>query len=368
MKINNILNKSKRGLILVLSAFYTSLSFASELADKIDTSTIETHNFVMLQYHHVATDTPPVTSISPSDFASHMQHLAANHSVISLDEALSSIKNNTPLPDKSVVITFDDGYINILENAHPILKEYNFPYTIFINPAIIGNTPSQLSWEQVKSMQPLATFANHTLDHIHLLTRNENETESKWLKRVMKDINQAEELITEQLGYSKKWLAYPYGEFNNTLKKQLEKEGYVGFAQQSGAVSTYSDFGALPRFPAAGIYANLNSLKTKLNSLAMPVEVISPLDTEFEPGNSISSIELRVLTDDVQMSNFACYFKGKPVKVTKTDRNIEAQIDHTLMPGRARVNCTAPSNRLRGRFYWHSVPMFTPTKTGEFLD
>ena len=362
----------KLALYLLVTLFYVNVSLANNTvlneSSFIDTSTIETQNFVMLQYHHVSTTTPPVTSISPADFKTHMAYLKDNHTVISLDQALTHIKTNTPLPNKSVVITFDDGYVNILENAHPILVEYNFPYTIFINPAIIGETTSQLNWEQVKSMQPLATFANHTLDHAHLLTRYGSEHENKWLKRVMKDVNQAEELITENLGYSKKWLAYPYGEFNSKLKEQLLEGGYIGFGQQSGAVSHFSDFGALPRFPAAGIYASLNSLKTKLDSLAMPAKLVSPSDVEFKPGETLSHITLQVLSEDVRLNNFACYFKGKRTKIKIDNSVITAMLDHQLSPGRNRVNCTAPSKRLGNRFYWYSFPMFTPTENGDFLE
>jgi peptidoglycan/xylan/chitin deacetylase (PgdA/CDA1 family) len=355
--------------ILGLSCIlYTAQVLANPSYDVIATKDIHKQNLVILQYHHVSTATPNSTSVSPEDFAEHMDYLANNFKVIDLSEALSILQNDMELPQKSVAITFDDGFTNILENAHPILKKHNFPYTIFINPAIIGDSASQLDWQQIKEMMPLATFANHTLDHIHLLERYGNENEEQWLKRVMNDINQAEQIIEENIGYSKKWLAYPFGEYNPALKKAISDAGYIGFGQQSGAISTFSDFAALPRYPAAGFYANLNSLKTKLNSLAMPIGAVSPSNVEYMAGDTLETLKFKILHPDVRLDALACYFQGEKLKFSGLENNITVKVNHTLNPGRARINCTAPSAKTGNRYYWYSYPMFTATHEGEFLD
>lgn len=354
-------------VLIIYILFFSTLKTAHALQSSAELP-INEHNLVILQYHHVSTETPASTSVSPETFARHIAFLAANYHIIDLAEALSKLKNNQKLPDKSVAITFDDGYDNILENAHPILTKFNFPYTIFVNPAIIGEFSSQLTWAEIKQMQPLATFANHTLDHAHLLTKNNDESEKKWLKRVMNDVNQAEEIMKEMLGYSKKWLAYPFGEFNTALKNELLSQGYIGFGQQSGGVSAFSDFGALPRFPAAGVYANLDSLETKLNSFAMPVKSVQPADTEFKLGDTLEQIVLEIDDSDLSLSSLSCYFKGGTLPITQNKKKVVIKVDHKLSPGRARINCTAPSKAFKGRFYWYSFPMFTPTSEGFFLD
>jgi len=330
--------------------------------------TINQGNLVVLQYHHVSSETPNSTSVTSEVFESHMALLAEQFHVIDLGEALEKIKLKQPLPNKSVAITFDDGYTNILENAHPILKKYDFPYTVFINPAIIGESSVQLSWDQVKSMQPLATFANHTLDHAHLLEKYGDENNEQWLQRVMRDINLAESILKEKLGYSKRWLAYPYGEYNLELKKALEKADYIGFGQQSGAISATSDYGALPRFPAAGIYSKMSSLTVKLNSLAMPVIDVSPAKVQFNADDKISGFTLTLNPEDVVMTRFACYFQGDKLKFQGNDNSIMVKLERVMTPGRIRVNCTAPSKQFSNRYYWYSHAMFTATHTGEFLD
>lgn len=357
-------------VLLILSTFpLLALASSQDSASQSPSAmSIAEQNLVILQYHHVDSTTPKSTSVSPEVFESHMALLAANYNVVSLVDAIKKIKNNESLPNKSVAITFDDGYTNILENAHPILSKYGFAYTVFVNPAIIGDSSSQLSWDQVKQMQPLATFANHTLDHAHLLEMYGNENQEQWLTRVMNDINQAEELLTEKLGYSNKWLAYPYGEYNLALKDALLASGYIGFGQQSGAISSFSDFGALPRFPAAGIYASIPSLTVKLNSLAMPVDVVEPAQVAYSADNKLDTLNLTVSNKDIRLTQFACYFKGEKLKFLGNNNTIKVKVDYTMSPGRTRINCTAPSLSENNRFYWYSHPLFVATHEGEFLD
>ena len=77
---------------------------------------------VILQYHHVSESTPASTSTTPEQFAKHMRYLADNNfTVVALSTLMDAIKQQQILPDKTVVITFDDAYLDILQNGKPIL-------------------------------------------------------------------------------------------------------------------------------------------------------------------------------------------------------------------------------------------------------
>ena len=326
-------------------------------------------NGVILLYHHVSTETPASTSISPEQFRIHMQHLADNHTVISLSNMVKALQKGESLPDKAVAITFDDGFANILENADPILKSFEFPYTVFINPDQIGKRKNQLSWEQVKAMSREGVdFANHTLSHHHMLTRQPDESEQQWLARNTMDVMDAEQKIKKELGYSLKFLAYPYGEFNQRLKQHFSELGYIGFGQHSGAIASYSDFSALPRFPAAGIYANLNSLKTKLNSLALKLVADESQALELPYDNSPPQLTFTQQTDDTRNAQLQCFFNNSVMRPEWEGEQMTITIPDKLKPGRHRINCTSPSKNLRGRYYWFSHPWFVPTQEGTWLD
>lgn len=366
--------------VLLVSPSIASGSDANPVADatsttkeqsgsNIDSSLSTTPNAAILLYHHVSSSTPASTSISPEAFKSHMEYLDAHHTVVSLQDVVSAIQHNTTLPENAVAITFDDGYANILDNAHPILADLGFPYTVFINPDEIGVGPKQLTWEQVIAMHnDGVVFANHTLDHLHMLNGEQAMGERAWLEKVWQNVESAEKKIEDKLDISLKYLAYPFGEYNTALANKLKAEGYIGFGQHSGAVGLSSDMQALPRFPAAGPYANLATLKTKLNSLAMPVTQSSHKDPRMTTRNLSSPISLTIDSDDVRLTQVNCFFGGDPIETSLEENVLTFTLDETLPIGRSRVNCTAPSNAQSGRYYWYSTPFFVADEDGNYPD
>ena len=366
--------------VLLVSPSIASGSDATPVADatsttkeqsgsNIDSSVSTTPNAAILLYHHVSSSTPASTSISPEAFKSHMEYLDAHHTVVSLQDVVSAIQHNTTLPENAVAITFDDGYANILDNAHPILADLGFPYTVFINPDEIGVGPKQLTWEQVIAMHnDGVVFANHTLDHLHMLNGEQAMGERAWLEKVWQNVESAEKKIEDKLDISLKYLAYPFGEYNTALANKLKTEGYIGFGQHSGAVGPSSDMQALPRFPAAGSYANLATLKTKLNSLAMPVTQSSHKDPRMTARNLSSPISLTIDSDDVRLTQVNCFFGGDPIETSLEENVLTFTLDETLPVGRSRVNCTAPSNAQSGRYYWYSTPFFVADENGNYPD
>ena len=326
-------------------------------------------NAVILLYHHVSSSTPKLTSVSPDTFRQHMQYLADNHTVLPLKQVIESLQNKQSLPEKTVVITFDDGYDNIFDNAHPILKEFAFPYTIFVNPPLIGEVDYQLNWQQVKLMaKENVSFANHGKQHTHMLSKQVGESQQDWLNRTMQDIEDAEKMLEQNIGYSLKYFAYPYGEFDQQLKTRLSSQGYIGFAQHSGAIASYSDFSALPRYPAAGVYSNIQTLEVKLNSLAMPVTDISLKDPKFRLPFEHQMMTFKVQTEDINLQQINCFQNGQVLNKSVSGNSTSVEMNSITQPGRHRVNCTAPSKRKKGRFYWYSQPFFVPTADGNWLD
>lgn len=391
MKTNNLMqNRIKHHkhlkvlssmLLGAFSMLFLSASFASTLTEKTSTSTkglseksIKTNvsaapNAAILLYHHVSSSTPASTSISPEAFKSHMEYLDAHHTVVPLQDVVSAIQHNTALPEKAVAITFDDGYANILHNAHPILADLGFPYTVFINPDEIGVGPRQLTWEQVIAMHnDGVVFANHTLDHLHMLNGEQEMGEHVWLEKVWQNVESAEKKIEDKLGISLKYLAYPFGEYNTALANKLKAEGYIGLGQHSGAVGPTSDMQALPRFPAAGPYANLATLKTKLNSLAMPVTHSSHENPRMMTRALSSPVSLTIDSEDVRLTQVNCFFGGETIETSIEGNVLSFTLNKTLPVGRSRVNCTAPSNSQAGRYYWYSTPFFVADESGNYPD
>ena len=186
---------------------------------------------VMLIYHHVASDTPRVSSVSADELRGHLQYFKDNNfQVIGLDLLIKQLREGTPVADNAVVITFDDSYENNFTTAHPILQQFGYPYTIFISPGSIdkGDGPL-LNWQQVKQMSDDGVLvANHAMWHEHMAKPAADETEQQWLVRMQQSILAAEDKIEQVTGQRHQWLAYPYGEYSAPLEQLVSELGFIG--------------------------------------------------------------------------------------------------------------------------------------------
>ncbi|MCL1126800.1 polysaccharide deacetylase family protein [Shewanella surugensis] len=328
------------------------------------------HAAVILQYHHVSAETPSITSVTPEQFQEQMQYLADNDfNVVPLSKVVSSLKAKKAMPPKTVAITFDDGYQSIADVAHPILKKYHFPYTLFVSiEPIEKKFKNMMSWQQLVDLSKEgAEIANHSWGHEHLIRRLPDESKAQWLSRIETNILKTEEKIQQGTGQNLKMFAYPYGEYNQALEGLMAKLGFVAFGQQSGAAGPYSQLEALPRFPVAGVYANLASLKVKLHSLNMPVLAQNDSNPELLNGNWRPELTLTLEMSDIDPTQMMCFIQGqgakKPVWTAPNMMSIRAELD--LPPGRTRYNCTAPSKKT-GNYYWFSQAWVRPNDDGSW--
>ena len=317
---------------------------------------------VILQYHHVSTQTPPVTSLSEASFRTHMEYLADNgFTMLPLEDVVSTLQDGGSLPNKTAVITFDDGYTSVYDVAFPILETYQWPFTVFVTSGLVGsNDRLYATWDQLREMGDAgATLANHTISHPYLLERNAGESDEQWLAGVRREIVGAEDMIREQTGQNHKLLAYPYGEYNPRIQELVSELGFIGIAQHSGPINGASDFTALPRFPFSGIYASMNTFPTKVQSLAF--DRISMTPNSPVTDQSMPSAQLDFADDQEGISQLACYNNNENMEVTAINAasnqyRISTRVNNQSR--RFRYNCTAPGKN--GRYYWYSVPWINP--------
>ena len=105
----------------------------------------------VLTYHRVADPKdsdmldPSLISATPAIFEQQMRYLAKHYQVVSIEEALAAVENGTCIPDRAVLITFDDAYSDFAEYAWPILRRYRLPATLFV-PTAYPDQPDRCFW------------------------------------------------------------------------------------------------------------------------------------------------------------------------------------------------------------------------------
>lgn len=332
---------------------------------------------IVVQYHHISDKTPRSTSTSPRLFLQHMEYLEKNNfKVISLSTFIYHLKEQIPFDDKSVLITFDDGYSSIFEEALPVLKEKDFPFTVFINAKPIEQKlKGWMSWKELKELQKFkGEIANHSYEHAHLIRRLKGESKVDWKKRISADLIKNQMLLEKHLNIKSRVLAYPYGEYDKqNLKPLIAELDFMAFAQHSGAVSIGVDQQAIPRFAFGGAYGDMGDFKIKINSLPFSNVQAELLDSRSNPlkdhvltGDEFLPQLRLTLSDHFDDASIHCYFSGQG----KVDRSIDSEsivfkLKAKINPGRSRFNCTSPSKQ-KGRFHWYSHPVIRSLPGGQW--
>lgn len=121
----------------------------------------------ILTYHCIGYKKNNNLYIPQQLFKQQMKYIKDNgYSTITLNQLYEFIMENKPLPKKSVVITFDDGYLNSYQYAYPILKEFNLKATVFAIPNTIDKSKNHMTSNQLKELQANGIdIQSHTLDH-----------------------------------------------------------------------------------------------------------------------------------------------------------------------------------------------------------
>ena len=126
---------------------------------------------------------------------------------------------NEPLPERSVIVSFDDGYQSVLQYAAPIMKQYGIKGNVYLPTGRIGASPEFMDWPEIETMRNSGDwyFAAHTHSHadIRTLTRESAAAE----------ILQSTALFEQHLGYRPDVFCMPYGSFDRGSVKLIRELG-----------------------------------------------------------------------------------------------------------------------------------------------
>lgn len=182
----------------------------------------------IIYYHYIGNNPNPADkardglSIAPDKFEEELEYLSkANFTPISLDTMIAALKGNTSLPNKPIILSFDDGYIDFYVNAFPLLRKFNFHSVQFIPTGLVGKS-SYLTWDQIKEMDStgLVSFQAHSVTHANLPSLS--DTQLKY------EIIQSKKDLEEKLGKPVNFFAYPYGASDERVWNAVKSAGFFG--------------------------------------------------------------------------------------------------------------------------------------------
>ena len=331
---------------------------------------------VVFLYHHVDDASPRSTSVTADTFADQLAFLEReDFNVLPLVDLLNALASGREVPERSVAITFDDAYRSIMTGALPLLESRGWPFTVMVNTeAIDSGYGGYLSWDELRRLgDEGASIGNHSVTHAHLVRRDPGETRDAWRQRVSAEIAAANERLQAELGsHVVPVFAYPYGEYTSEMRTIVEAQGLYGLGQQSGPIGRESDFLALPRYPVStGL--GMGDFSLRARSLPLPASVLGTemhivADNEDQPSLSL----VLNSADDIHLAEVACYATGQGRMTLRWQdnamREFVIQPSEPLGTGRTRVNCTAPSMRNNGVYYWYGYLWMRRLRDGRWYD
>ena len=174
------------------------------------------------------------------------------YTVISLDDAAAGLRGDKPLPARPLVLTFDDAYVDFLDNAAPVLKAHGYPATVYAVSGLIGTTSSWdagvgpepaplMNAAQLREVQDMGfTIGSHSKSHLRLAQQEDAciAAETRDSKTALEDL----------LGRRVDHFCYPYGSHDLRAVQAAAAAGYVtGTTCVRAAATPAEDPLALPR-------------------------------------------------------------------------------------------------------------------------
>lgn len=201
--------------------------FASSISSEIPSNVVpKTLNVPILMYHHINTswDTNDPNgfglTVTPIQFEKQVSYLASNgYSTINLSDLYKALYQDGVLPEKPIILTFDDGYRDNYDYAYKILAKYGKKGTFFVISDAIG-TNSYLTADQIKEMSDAGMdIQSHTKTHAELAKADIAKLTVE-LGIAKKEI----EKLTEKPVY---FIAYPFGQYNERTIRVAKSQGYL---------------------------------------------------------------------------------------------------------------------------------------------
>jgi biofilm PGA synthesis lipoprotein PgaB len=211
----------------------------------------------VLNYHDVVPNPgKDAYAVSRSVFVAQMDYLAANgYQVIGMEGLVKIVRGEQTMPDKAVMLTFDDGLISYYEFVVPLLKIYGYPSVAGVVTSWLDgkDQPKEyqgrlMSWSQLRevSKSPLVEVVSHTHDLHRGIPSNPQgnvaaasvtrqylpffkryETEPEFQQRVAIDLKNSVTRIKQELGYAPRGIVWPYGLYDQVLIGEASKLGMI---------------------------------------------------------------------------------------------------------------------------------------------
>jgi len=232
--------------------------------------------FLVLCYH----DVPKVIehndryAVDRRTFIETIEYLRAHdYHFIGIDDVMAAREGRRPLPERSVLLTFDDGYASFYDFVFPLLRQYGYPSVLAVVSGWIDQKPSNvkqelMTWEQLREVAQsgLVEIASHTHDLHHGIPDNpqgnegaalvsrrydpatgQYESDAEFQARLLEDLRLVKQTLEQQLGVPLRAIAWPYGRYNVFMAEEAQQAGFSVLFRLANQLASVRELPAINR-------------------------------------------------------------------------------------------------------------------------
>ena len=253
---------------------------------------------------------------------------------------------NKPKQQKKILLTIDDGFLSFYTEAWPFLKDNKIPFILFVSTEPIGKN-GYMTWDQIieVSKADFASIGHHSHTHDYLIDKSNDE--------FIADIEKANEIFSDKLGYIPSLFSYPFGEYSLFMKSYVSRNFTLAFGQHSGVIDSNKDKFELPRFPINENYGELKRFKSIINTFPLEYKSLYPEEKKLNTQNNPPKLSIKFFDEQKNINNINCYSnegnKWEKSKVNISNNILSLKFREPFIPRRGRINCSLND---KGKWRW----------------
>ena len=296
-------------------------------------------------YHRFDENKYPSTNIQMNIFLQQIQLIKdLNYDFIHPENFEKNF--NIPKKQKKILITIDDAFQSFYEVAWPFLKENKIPFILFVSTEPVGNK-GYMTWDQIKEVEQesFAIIGHHSHSHDYLIDVTNEE--------FIKDIEIANKIFTEKIGYIPSLFSYPFGEYSDFMRQYISNNFTYAFGQHSGVIDVNKEKFQLPRFPINENYGELKRFTSIIKTYPLEYRKLLPLEKKLDKSNNPPSFSVEFFDNQENIKNINCYSnegnKWEKSKIQFKGNTLNIKFREAFLPRRGRINCSLNDN---GKWRW----------------
>jgi len=298
-----------------------------------------------IMYHRFDENKYPSTNIQMEVFLKQIQLIKdLNYSFIHPEDFEKNF--NIPKKQKKILITVDDAFQSFYEVAWPFLKENRIPFILFVSTEPVGNR-GYMTWEQIREVEKekFAVIGHHSHSHEYLIDKTNEDFEE--------DIETANRIFNEKIGYVPSLFSYPFGEYSEFMRNYISKKFTYAFGQHSGVIDVNKEKFQLPRFPINENYGELKRFTSIIKTYPLEYKELLPVEKKLNKSNNPPLFSVEFFKDQKNIKNINCYSnegnQWEKSNIKFNDTILYINFREAFLPRRGRINCSLNDD---GKWRW----------------